>query len=66
MAGVGKDSLFFKGLATASVTMSREHKGNPDWTWYVFFLLFSFGGRSQGWEGWTWEDWEVGVMGCMM
>lgn len=53
----GKDSVFFKELATRILTISSEYMGNTNWT-CGFFFFFVF----QGW-GVTRQKADLGGMG---
>lgn len=45
----GKDSVFFKELATRILTISSEYMGNTNWTcsFFFFFVFQGQGGRRQ-------------------
>jgi hypothetical protein len=52
--GVGKDSLFFKRLATGSLTVLWRVYGTQirlDMVFLLFFFLFGFGGGHKGGHG---------------
>lgn len=43
--GVRKDSVFFKGLPTESLSMLQEYMDNTNLTWQVFLFFFCFLGK---------------------